>query len=70
MLIKKKEEANRINIPGVKNKKHQTQIDFKSLERSHDDLYPSNRFGIDLDIFACVHMNRLELVPNRFETLM
>ena len=29
------------------NKNNKTQIDFKPLERSHDDLYPSNRFQTD-----------------------
>ena len=39
MLIKKREDANRITITGVMNKK-QFNPNFKSLERSHDDLYP------------------------------
>ena len=53
------------------NKKTFNQIDFKSLEHSHDDVYPQigsksisnllsrfrqNRFRIDLTLFACVHM--------------
>ena len=56
----------------VRNKNNKTQIDFNSLERTHDDLYPQiaskpipyllrsrfgpNRFGIDLGLFAYVHM--------------
>ena len=43
MLIKKDHE-NRIIITGFINKKQLNQIDFKSLQHSHDDVYTQRQY--------------------------
>ena len=64
------------------NKNNKTQIDFKSLECSHDDVYPSNRFQTDFkptfeqvwaksvwNIFGhfCLRLHDVQTDWNRFQ---